>query len=80
MPSCLGLYLIINYTIILEDKDYIKASLSLFFIGKNKDCHFTVILEDKDYIKASLSLFFIGKYKDCHFTISLEDNNYNLGK
>ena len=50
MPSsCLGLYLIINYTIILEDKDYIKASLSLFFIGKYKDCHFTISLEDNNY-------------------------------
>jgi hypothetical protein len=29
-----GLYLIINYTVLAEKKDYLRASLSLFLIGK----------------------------------------------
>jgi len=45
-----GLYLIINYTIILEDKDYLKASLSLFFIVAGILLIFTWILVDQFYI------------------------------
>ena len=29
-----GLYLIINYTVLAEKKDYLRASLSLFLIGQ----------------------------------------------
>jgi hypothetical protein len=30
----IGLYLIINYTVLAEKKDYLRASLSLFLIGE----------------------------------------------